>query len=76
MNLNNFDRINFNSEINQADIVRRIIQDKYEYYKVKEYDELNEKYVLESFSNLPESAGFYITATAIELINNFEKLYL
>lgn len=73
MSSNKFEEITKESVINADDVVRRRINNAYEYYKVKDYDPSRDKYVLEYFSQLADATGVEIVAPTHELINHFEK---
>ena len=76
MSLAKFERITLDSILDQDCIVRKFDNDNYQYFKITGYDNNTERYILESFTGLPESRGYRIETTTNYLITNFEKLVL
>lgn len=74
MKSDKYEKITLHSTLDKDNIVRRIENGNYQYYKLTGYDESVERYTLESFTGLPEAIGFQLVTTTQDLIDNFEKL--
>ena len=68
-----FVSITENSTLDTDDRVRRDVNGKYEYYSVKSYDSVRERYILQSFSLYNLSHGVEIVTATQDLLDNFEK---
>lgn len=73
MKTNKFIPITKDSTLNSEDKVRRKVNDNFEYYIVKNYDTIRERYILESVNQYELSLGIEIVTTTQELFDNFEK---
>jgi hypothetical protein len=73
MKTKKFIPITKDSTLNSEDTVRRKVNGNFEYYIVKNYDTIRERYILESVNQLELSLGIEIVTTTQELFDNFEK---
>jgi len=73
MRTNKFVPITENSILNSGDTVRRKVNNDFEYFQVKSYDDTRKRYILESFKQYELSNGVEIITTTQDLFDTFEK---